>query len=249
MNTSLTTRTPNTKCRRPEIFSKGFTLVEMLITVAILAIIGSAFYTIFQGSMLSSRKGMNLAVVYSNLRAAMDYIIKDLKNAVDPASSGRTDMFFIGGEYNLSEGGEYPYSYMEFVIPEENGGYKAVIYAHYKETDATKNRNVLYRVLQNLDSFSITNPRFTYDVTWGNNELALHINKVKFYFGDGENRLISWGYSSPPSSFVRIDSNDKESNRYRLPVYVNIKLTSVYGAESLKQQKEAVLEDTVYLRK
>ena len=230
-------------------FHKAFTLIEMLITVAILGIIGVSFYTIFQSSVLSSRKGMNLAVVSSNLRAAMGYITKDLKNAIDPEYSGRKDIFFVGGEYNHLVNDEYP-SYIEFVIPYMSE-YKAVIYAHYKEVSHSidRNRNVLYRYIKSLDKFSLLPPQFPYSIDWGNNELAIHITNVKFYFGDGKNRLISWGYSTPPSSDVRVDSNDKESNRYRLPLYVNIKLTSRYGAEEIQQQKELVLEDTVYLRK
>lgn len=222
----------------------------MLVAVAILSIIGTSFYAIFQGSLVSSNKGMNLAVVSSNLRAVMDYVIKDLKNAVDPESAGRGSFFFLGGESAYAVNGEYPYSYMEFVVPDrDSGGYDVVIYAHYRETTGTRGRNVIFRYTKSLDAFSSMYPRFPHDISWRNSELAIHISGVKFYFGDGQNRLISWGYSTPPSIYVRVDSNDKESNRYRLPVYVNIKLTSTYGKEEMGQQKEVVLEDTIYLKK
>ncbi len=211
---------------------QGFTLIEMLVAVAILAIIGTSFYAIFQGSLVSSNKGMNLALVSSNLRGAMDYIIKDLKNAVDPESTGRTNFFFVGGKNNQS--------YMMFVVPNEEGGYQVVLYTHSEDVSAPvyagTSRQILFRATRKLEGIDVksqlygTTPVFPpFDATWvqGDDELAIHISGVELKF-QGENDWDDTGL---------------------LPLYVNVKLTSTYGKGELGQQKEMVMEDTVYLRK
>ncbi len=259
---------------------KAFTLIEMLVTVAILAIIGTSFYTIFQGSLVSSRRGLNLALVSSNLRAAMDYLVKDLKSAINPEISGRKDVYFQGADYWYQEGDKADtFLVLKFLIPETNGRVQ-IMYLHSKSiySSTWRRRNVLFRVKS-------TNPQPTFlslfpnyytlgDIlhkgfepsgaghpgipVWGNYELALHIKRAQVFFGteDGK-RLTSWGLAGNTSEGLSLtdsecglkyDPLDKASNRYRLPLYVNIKLTARYGKEDLGEIEEIVLEDTVFMK-
>ncbi|GEM_PF-3524376 len=235
-------------CLRKIPSGKGFTLVEMMVTVAILSIIGGSFYLIFQGSLLSSRKGINLAQVYVNTRAALDYLRKDLKNALDPQVFRRGDVFFVGGKTTY-QGKEY--SYMEFVVPDEEKGRKQIIYCHYKSIywSGGRKRNLIYRaerdspspLLPNYPSpstpdrgFEPSGPFHSTIPVWGNYELALHITDFRVRFYEGESEYESWGEA------------DTDSKRYRLPTKVEISITAEYGEG--KGKGEIKQEMVVYLR-
>ena len=62
--------------------SKGLTLIEVMVVVAILAIISSSIFSIFQGSLLSQRRGTSKALVYSEARAALDMMSRDVEKAM-----------------------------------------------------------------------------------------------------------------------------------------------------------------------
>lgn len=62
--------------------NKGLTLIEVMVVVAILAIISSTLFSIFHGSLLSQRRGTNKALIYSEARAALDMMSREIENAI-----------------------------------------------------------------------------------------------------------------------------------------------------------------------
>jgi type II secretion system protein J len=60
----------------------GLTLIEVMVVVAILALIASTIFTVFQGSLLSERRGTNKALVYSEARAALDMMSREIEQAM-----------------------------------------------------------------------------------------------------------------------------------------------------------------------
>jgi len=60
---------------------KGLTLIEVMIVVAILAVISSTLFSVFQSSLFSQRKGTNKAIIYSEARAALDMMSREIEKA------------------------------------------------------------------------------------------------------------------------------------------------------------------------
>ncbi len=63
---------------------RGLTLIEVMIVVAILAVISSTLFSVFQSSLFSQRKGTNKAIIYSEARAALDMMSREIEKAGDP---------------------------------------------------------------------------------------------------------------------------------------------------------------------
>ncbi|MBU0534401.1 MAG: GspJ family type II secretion system protein [Candidatus Omnitrophica bacterium] len=61
--------------------TKGLTLIEVMIVVAILAVISSTLFSVFQSSLFSQRKGTNKAIIYSEARAALDMMSREIEKA------------------------------------------------------------------------------------------------------------------------------------------------------------------------
>lgn len=81
----------------------GFTLVEILVAMAIIAIIGVIFVTIFANTLRGSNKSQVLAVLKQNGQAILENISKDIRNAdsvicpkiIPPATSASSDTLVI----------------------------------------------------------------------------------------------------------------------------------------------------------
>ncbi|MCK4904819.1 prepilin-type N-terminal cleavage/methylation domain-containing protein [bacterium] len=59
----------------------GLTLIEVMIVVAILAVISTTLFSVFQSSLFSQRKGTNKAIIYSEARAALDMMSREIEKA------------------------------------------------------------------------------------------------------------------------------------------------------------------------
>ncbi len=60
----------------------GLTLIEIMVVIAILAIMSSTLFSLFQGSLFSQRRGTNKALVYSEARAALDMMSREIEQAI-----------------------------------------------------------------------------------------------------------------------------------------------------------------------
>ena len=104
-----------------QLSTKGLTLIEIMVVVAILAIISSTIFSVFQGSLLSQRRGTNKALIYSEARAALDMMSRDIEKAMVDER--------IGAHYELWDGGS-PYQAVNssigdefyFIAPMDNSG-------------------------------------------------------------------------------------------------------------------------------
>lgn len=79
---------------------KGFTLVEILVTMAIVAIVGTILVTIFTNTLRGSNKSQILAVIKQNGQAVlenMDKTIRDADNVVCINSADRRTLVVVKG--------------------------------------------------------------------------------------------------------------------------------------------------------
>jgi len=60
----------------------GLTLVEILVVTVILALIVSVIFTLFQGGLLSYRKGTDRALIHANARAVLDLMSREIEQAM-----------------------------------------------------------------------------------------------------------------------------------------------------------------------
>lgn len=69
---------------------KGFTLIELVVTIAMLVVVVGAIFSYFIFEYKSYNKGVNLQAAQADTRLALDYVVKNTRNAVtlsyNPAS-------------------------------------------------------------------------------------------------------------------------------------------------------------------
>ena len=73
----------------------GLTLIEVMVVVAILAIMASTLFSVFQGSLLSQRRGTNKALIDSEARAALDMMSREIEQAM---VDNRKGIYCLGRE-------------------------------------------------------------------------------------------------------------------------------------------------------
>ncbi len=96
----------------------GLTLIEVMVVVAILAVISSTVFSVFQGSLFSQRRGSNKALIYSEARAALDMMSREIEQAmVDERIGAHYELWNVAsGDRTNSIGDEF-----YFIIPNEKG--------------------------------------------------------------------------------------------------------------------------------
>ena len=83
--------------------SKGFTLIEVMIVVAILAVMSSTLFSLFQGSLFSQKRGTSKALVYSEARAALDMMSKEIEKAMVDERIGAKCLGEDGGNVDIPD--------------------------------------------------------------------------------------------------------------------------------------------------
>lgn len=97
---------------------KGFSLVEMLIVVLIIAIIASLITTVYITSAKSQKDIINKAGSESNMRTALYTMTKDIREATD-ISSAKSDYLKIKSNVNNDSIDEV----VEYILTSSNGVY------------------------------------------------------------------------------------------------------------------------------
>lgn len=73
---------------------KGFTIVELLIVIAILAIIGTAIYAFFNNISVKSTAQRTVSTTQQQARSALDMMVRDIRMlGLDPRSTGNAGVW------------------------------------------------------------------------------------------------------------------------------------------------------------
>lgn len=85
---------------------KGFTIVELLIVIAILAILGTAIYAFFNSISVKSTAQRTVSTTQQQARSALDMMVRDIRMlGLDPLSTGKAGMWpnNNGGSDSMSD--------------------------------------------------------------------------------------------------------------------------------------------------
>jgi len=96
---------------------KGFTLVEIIITMAILALFMTSLVTVFRNSLNAWKKSEARLAVYQNARLVLEQISREVAYAVSDEACG---IMFLGLEEGSGKNSSKDELY--FVSPLENSG-------------------------------------------------------------------------------------------------------------------------------
>lgn len=139
----------------------GFTLVELIITIAILVIVLVTVTNFFIFNLNTYEKGEDLSAVQFDVRMASEYITKELRNVNDISDTNNT----LDDELNLSIlSANYPNVHsVEFEITNEGPKY----FVDYTVTGNSPDGSNLYSIktkvlLNNIESASVATSNTLY---------------------------------------------------------------------------------------
>jgi len=201
----------------------GLTLIEIIVVMAILSLIATTIFTVFYGGLLAYRKCTSRALVYSEARAALDMMSREIEKAiVDERKTIYYELWNGSSGYRTESKGDEFY----FIAPIDNSGTADLCEVGYW----LSNDNVLRRYFVTDESSYFDYDFRTYDenasTNLGLNELIGNITDLDFWYWDG------FSFVKPPSgSFIASD--------IRLPSAIKISLTMRY-----EKEREEVKYDT-----
>ena len=159
--------------------SKGLTLIEVMVVVAILSIITSTLFSVFQGSLLSQRRGTNKALVYSEARAALDMMSREIEKAfVDERIDAHYELWDVDSTYrhvNDSNVGDELY----FIIPNDEGDLCEVGY-WLQGVSGDEGDTVMRHYTSDTTDFDFNTRHGNQD----SNPLIGHVSNLKFEYWD-----------------------------------------------------------------
>lgn len=74
--------------------SNGFTLVELLVAVALLSLLMVAFYTVFKGGTKAYQTGEKRVEIVQNARVALDRMVSEIRQALPQVAGDNPDVVF-----------------------------------------------------------------------------------------------------------------------------------------------------------
>jgi len=192
----------------------GFTLMELLVAIAIMSIISISCYTAFDTGLKSWRMSEARVERYQNARAALDMMARELQSAFIPTG---------GGVYRLKE--------------ITSGVYSGGIYFTTSAIEVTTNVYEVGYGRRASDNVLIKEIQTPPDSTGGNgmgSELAQNIIGLEFEYGyyvnvaNRNNGVITWGtgaWDSTLNSATNLYRNDSvDKNPDGLPEAIRIGL-------------------------
>lgn len=136
---------------------KGFTLIEVLITIGILGIVISTLYNIIFFQINAFDKSDRQSVAQSDIRYISDFITNELRYAKDiEILSNKSDINSYEYKYIYIDNGEIFYrgygnsSFRKLNIEERNPSYDLKFW-----TKETENKVVFYKIASNLENFEL----------------------------------------------------------------------------------------------
>ncbi|MBW2000621.1 MAG: prepilin-type N-terminal cleavage/methylation domain-containing protein [Deltaproteobacteria bacterium] len=149
----------------------GFTLVELLVALAIVSIVTGGIYSAYSSQQKTYVIQEDVASMQQNLRAAMYYLEREIRMAgYDPTDSGQFGLQASGSDGRVTDANN-----ICFTVDDDEDGV----------VDNTENEQVAFRVDTNgnLQRYS------TGAVKW--NTVAENVNALNFVYLDGDNNVTT----------------------------------------------------------
>lgn len=125
--------------------AKGVTLVELLVAVALLALIMVAFYTVFKGATKAYQTGEKRVEIIQNARVAFDRMVSEIRQALPEMDDDNPDVVFEI-ESGLKKG-----TWITFYAPiDGTEGAEKIQFSRYSGEPGTGDEtNTLYKRVDN----------------------------------------------------------------------------------------------------
>lgn len=137
---ALPARQTAPRCRHAD--EEGFTLIEMVVALALLGLLLGGLYSLFAGTINTWRKAEAKAELEQNLRLVTRLLAADLENLVAGVDAGIT-----GASASDEDIGEDTAGYLRLVTAPSHAEYGSMVEVAYEVTDAGLTRSV-YRAPQ-----------------------------------------------------------------------------------------------------
>jgi len=182
--------------------NKGFTLVEILIALAILAMIVLSTFTIFKSSSQSWQKGESRSERYHNARTAVYKLSREISNAV--IREGKSDKF-IGSKDEIK--------FISYIAASD-GSFELAEVGYWFDSISS--------FLMRMEDLK---PDYDLSTQDSNDILASNISEIEFAYYDGISWLESWNSALTESPMlpkaVRItievaDKSGKEKEKFEV---------------------------------
>jgi prepilin-type N-terminal cleavage/methylation domain-containing protein len=218
----------------------GFTLVELIIVMAILAIFITSLFTVFRNSLDAFKKSEARLAVYQNARAILDQMSREIQTAIfDPIRGIQAEGYEEGsGIKSDSQGDEF-----FFIGVVENSGDMDMVEIGYW----LDNQNRIMRHFEVADKDST--PPLDFDFTTGtSNELGFNVTDLnfKFHYRDSATTWTTTNtatWNSSGDSITNYDAKGNLKNPDGLPNGVEIEIT----VQDPTQKEQETFSTIVYI--
>lgn len=95
---------------KKQLQSRGFTLVELLVVLVIMGVVTGAVYTTFLSTQRQAYTQDEVVEVQQNLRAALDYLVKDIRMAQFMAPADETALVTVPTQMLVDSDGDGAYA-------------------------------------------------------------------------------------------------------------------------------------------
>jgi prepilin-type N-terminal cleavage/methylation domain-containing protein len=198
--------TPFAICHKP-----GFTLVEILVALAILVVIAASTYTVFRGVAQSWLRGDIRTQRFQNARIILEQMSREISQAIVGLEIGGRQLYCLGTQESFF-----------FICPIEAGSPQTSDLAEvgYYLKDTT-----LMRHFQ-------ASPDYDFSPLDTQEEFSENVSSIRFSYFDGTTWRDSWDsrlkipqmYAKPPKAvkieLVLIDRRGKESESFQVVVFL-----------------------------
>ncbi len=148
--------------------NRGYTLIELMVSISILAVVLTLIYTNYNRGMILFNKSLQFGRLQTNARASLEQIVNNIKLA-------SRDMIYVGDAFNssvpLPDDYAFGKPYIYFAIPQKAGASKTdeippydyylyyIAYAKNADGDFVRDRAKLrlFKVLKQDGQYTVNN--------------------------------------------------------------------------------------------
>lgn len=212
---------------------KGFTLVEVIIVMAILSIFITSLFTVFKNSIDACKKSETRLEIYQNARAVLDTMSREIPMAMfDPAAGIHVKGYEAGSGIKPDSTGDEFY-FIAPLNPGEEDNKSDLCEAGYWLDETNNVLKKFYVTDDRIEDPS--DPEFDYDFTTPTGKsnsynLGLNVMDLNFTFhyrdsGGNWQETADATWDSAANSVGNYDVNDNAKNPDGLPNAVGIEIT------------------------